>query len=162
MNGHEGNRNKTQGCLCAGAAGVWGCARVVYGELVEAQDGRGWHPCGLCAGQSVVLSSEGDAARAALPAQSDVSGEAPARDARHDLRCGGGHPQGLTAVRPVGRRGALGGEQEAALHPARLCAWLHHADGRCRGAVQGRQLLRARVRRQHPLGRPGDWRRMAD
>ena len=81
----EGNKNKTQGCLRTGAAGIWGCARVVYGELVEAQDGGGWHPCGLCAGQSVVLGGEGDAARAALPAQSDVPGKAPARDARHDL-----------------------------------------------------------------------------
>ena len=40
----EGNKNKTQGCLRTGAAGIWGCARVVYGELVEAQDGGSWHP----------------------------------------------------------------------------------------------------------------------
>lgn len=83
--GRESYGNETQGCLCAGAAGIWGCAWVVHGELVEAQDGRGWHPCRFCAGQSVVLGSEGDAARAALPAQSDVPGEAPACDARHDL-----------------------------------------------------------------------------
>ena len=81
----ESNGNKTQWCLCAGAAGVWRCARVVHGELVEAQDGRGWYPGGFCAGQSVVLGSEGDAARAALPAQPDVPGEAPACNARHDL-----------------------------------------------------------------------------
>lgn len=83
--GREGNRNETQGCICAGAAGVWGCARLVHGELVEAQDGGGWHLGGFCAGQSVVLGSEGDAARAALPAQPDVPGEAAAGDARGDL-----------------------------------------------------------------------------
>ncbi len=76
--GRESNGNETQGCICAGAAGVWRCARVVHGELVEAQDGGGWHLGGFCAGQSVVLGSEGDAARAALSAQSDVPGETPA------------------------------------------------------------------------------------
>lgn len=81
----ESNGNETQGCICAGAAGVWRCARVVYGELVEAQDGASGHPGGLCAGQSVVLGNERDAARAALPAQSDVPGEAAAGDARGNL-----------------------------------------------------------------------------
>lgn len=61
----------------------------------------------------------------------------------------------------MGGRRALGGEQTPALHPARLRAWLHHADGRRRGPVQGGQLLRARVRRQYPLERPRHRRRLA-
>lgn len=157
----ESNGNETQGSLCAGAAGVRRCARVVHGELVEAQAGGGRDLGGFRAGQPIVLGAKGHAARAALSARSNVPGEALARDARGDLRRGRRHPQGLAAVRPVGGRRALGGEQTPALHPARLRAWIHHADGRRRGPVQGGQLLRAGVRRQHPLERSRHRRRLA-
>ena len=76
------------------------------------------------------------------------------RDVAVDVR------RGSPDLRPLGRRGDLGGERRAAPRPARLPARLRHADPEHARPLQGRQSLRCRQRRRRALERPRPRRRL--
>ncbi len=87
-------------------------------------------------------------------ARPPAAGKAGARHCGRDLRRRGGHPQELADLREVGRRRALGGQQEDVLDSRRLRARLSRDQRPRRSAVQDDRLLRARARALHRLERP--------